>query len=110
MVNLNDTPSLLINQSTSENSWVILELEGERSNRSAIGARIQVAAGGRIYTDEVRSASGYYSSNGLRVHFGLGQARRVERIEIQWPSGTRQSFEDVQASRVIAIHERTGIR
>ena len=110
VVNLNDTPSLLINQSTSKNSWLILELEGERSNRSAIGARIQVAVGGRILTDEVRSASSYYSSNGLRVHFGLGQARRVERIEIQWPSGTRQRFEDVQAGRVIAIHERTGIR
>ncbi len=109
-VNLNDTPSLLINESTSENSWLILELEGERSNRSAVGARIQVAAGGRIQTDEVRSASSYYSSNGLRVHFGLGKESRAEWIEIQWPSGSRQRFEDVQARRVISVREGTGIR
>ena len=109
-VNLNDTPSLLINESTSENGWLILELEGESSNRSAIGARIQVAAGGRIQTDEVRSASSYYSSNGLRVHFGLGKESRAEWIEIQWPSGSRQRFEDVQARRVISVREGTGIR
>ena len=109
-INLNDTPSLLINESASENSWLILELEGESSNRSAIGARIQVAAGGRIQTDEVRSASSYYSSNGLRVHFGLGKESRAEWIEIQWPSGSRQRFEDVQARRVISIREGTGLR
>ena len=109
-INLNDTPSLLINESASENSWLILELEGESSNRSAIGARIQVAAGGRIQTDEVRSASSYYSSNGLRVHFGLGKESRAEWIKIQWPSGSRQRFEDVQARRVISIGEGTGIQ
>lgn len=109
-INLNDTPSLLINESASENSWLILELEGESSNRSAIGARIQVAAGGRIQTDEVRSASSYYSSNGLRVHFGLGKKSRAEWIEIQWPSGSRQRFEDLPVRRVVSVHEGTGIR
>ncbi len=109
VVSLNDTPSLLINQSPAGNNWLILELEGEKSNRSAIGARIQVTAGSRIHTDEVRSASSYYSSNGLRVHFGLSREKRVEAIEIRWPSGTRQRFEDVQANRVISIHETTGI-
>lgn len=109
-VNLNDTPSLLVNESAPENNWLILELEGEGSNRSAIGARIQVAAGGRIQTDEVRSASSYYSSNGLRVHFGLGKESRAEWMEIQWPSGSRQRFEDVQAGRVISVREGTGIR
>lgn len=109
-INLNDTPSLLVNESASENNWLILELEGEGSNRSAIGARIQVAAGGRIQTDEVRSASSYYSSNGLRVHFGLGKESRAEWIEIRWPSGSRQRFEDVQAGRVISVREGTGIR
>ena len=109
-INLNDTPSLLINESASENSWLILELEGESSNRSAIGARIQVAAGGRIQTDEVRSASSYYSSNGLRVHFGLGKESRAKWIEIQWPSGSRQKFEDLPVRRVVSVHEGTGIR
>ena len=109
-INLNDTPSLLINESASENSWLILELEGESSNRSAIGARIQVAAGGRVQTDEVRSASSYYSSNGLRVHFGLGKESRAEWIEIQWPSGSRQKFEDLPVRRVVSVHEGTGIR
>ena len=70
--NLNGPPTLLRNDGAGKNNWLILRLEGSTSNRSAIGARVRVAAGGRIQTDEVRSASSYYSSNGLRLHFGLG--------------------------------------
>jgi enediyne biosynthesis protein E4 len=110
VVNLNEIPSLLKNQGTSEKkNWVTLSLEGDRSNRSAIGAQVRVTAGGRTQTDEVRSASSYYSSNGLRLHFGLNTATEVERIEILWPSGARQVFRNVNVNRVVSIHESRGI-
>lgn len=110
VVNLNDVPSLLKNRSPNLQNWIILCLEGSRSNRSALGARVQLLAGGRLQTDEVRSASSYYSSSGLRLHFGLGKESRVERMEVYWPSGTRQVFEQIAANRVISIHETQGIR
>ena len=109
IANMNEVPSLLRNEGGDKNHWLILRLEGARSNRSAIGARIRLHSQGRIQTDEVRSASSYYSSNGLRVHFGLGAAKRADRIEISWPSGTQQVIENVAADRVVSIHERKGV-
>jgi enediyne biosynthesis protein E4 len=110
VVNLNDSPSLLKNQAKGKGNWVILQLEGSRSNRSAIGARVQLTTEGRLQTDEVRSASSYYSSNGLRLHFGLGRTAEIEKMEIFWPSRTRQVFENVRGNRVISVHETQGIR
>ena len=110
ITNLNDIPSLLRSESVSGNNWLAVRLEGVRSNRSGIGARVQIESGGRVQTDEVRSASSYYSSNGLAVHFGLGSSEQADRLEILWPSGTQQSFDNVQAGRVITVHESEGIR
>jgi hypothetical protein len=110
VVNLNDLPSLLRNDGAGKNKWLILRLEGSTSNRSAIGARVRVAAGGKIQTDEVRSASSYYSSNGLRLHFGLGAATQADHIDVYWPSGKHQVFQDIKADRVVAIHEERGIQ
>lgn len=106
IVNLNDVPSLLRNDSPGKQNWLTLELEGERSNRSAIGALIRVTAEGRSQSAEVRSGTSYYSSSGLRVHFGLGRATRVETIEISWPSGIQQMLRNVEANRVLSIRER----
>lgn len=110
VVNLNEAPSLLKNQAKHNGNWAILQLEGSRSNRSAIGARVQLTTEGRIQTDEVRSSSSFYSSCGLRLHFGLGSRQTIDKIEIVWPSGVRQSFENLPANRVIAVHETQGIR
>jgi hypothetical protein len=109
VVNLNDVPSLLKNQSKVRQNWLILWLEGSRSNRSGIGARVQLTAGGRVQTDEVRSASSFYSSSGLRLHFGLGREAKADRIEITWPSGYRQVLKEVPANRVFSIRETEGI-
>jgi hypothetical protein len=64
-----------------------------------------LTAGGRTQFDELRSGGSYLSQNDLRLHFGLGGAARVDRIEIQWPSGTRQTLRDVPADRVAVIEE-----
>ena len=78
----------------------MLKLAGTRSNRSALGAKVRLTAAGRTQIDEVRSGGSYLSQNDLRLHFGLGAAQRVDRIEIEWPSGARQTLRDVAADRV----------
>ena len=110
IVNLNEPPSLLKNTSDSKKNWMIVKLEGARSNRSAIGARVRLKVGDLLQSDEVRSASSYYSSSGLRLHFGLGTETEAKQLEVNWPSGTHQVFENVKGNRVVIIHESQGIQ
>jgi hypothetical protein len=107
--NLDGPPSLLRNDGGNRNHWILIKLVGTRSNRSAIGARVKLTANGRTQMDEVMSGSSYYSQNDLRLHFGLGEAARVERIEVNWPSGLRETFADVAANRLVVIQEGKGI-
>ena len=107
--NLDAAPSLFRNGVGNKNNWILIQCLGTRSNRSAIGARVTVVAGGRSQIDEVMSGSSYYSQNDLRLHFGLGQAARVERIEIRWPSGETESLSDVAGNQVVRIREGEGI-
>ena len=104
--NQNEPPSLLKQATRPANHWTLLQLTGSRSNRSALGARVKVTAGGRTQVDEVRSGGSYLSQNDLRLHFGLGAAQKMDRIEIEWPSGSRQTLRDVHADRVVQIAEK----
>jgi len=76
-----------------------------KSNRSAIGAQVRVTAEGHTQLDEVRSGGSYLSQNDLRLHFGLGSARKMERVEIRWPSGIRQVERNLDGGRVITLRE-----
>jgi hypothetical protein len=78
---------------------------GVKSNRSAIGARVRVTTEGWTQFDEVRSGGSYLSQNDLRLHFGIGTARRVDRVEIDWPSGAHQVETDLEVNRVLTITE-----
>lgn len=103
--NQGERPSLLRQIARPQGNWIILNLQGTRSNRSAIGARVRIKAGNFTQLDEVRSGGSYLSQNDLRLHFGLGPAKRVESIDIEWPSGTHQQLNNVEASRVVTITE-----
>jgi hypothetical protein len=103
--NQNEAPSLLKQESRPGNHWILLKLTGTQSNRSALGAKVRVIAGGRSQLDEVRSGGSYLSQNDLRLHFGLGATLHVDRIEVEWPSGMRQTLRDVAADRVVSIEE-----
>jgi len=106
LVNAQNEPPTLLKQSTKPaGNWVLLRLIGTQSNRSAIGARVRLIGGGLSQIGEVRSGGSYLSQNDLRLHFGLGAARRVDRIEITWPSGVHQVEEDLAPNRVITIRE-----
>jgi hypothetical protein len=110
VVNLDDRPTLLRNDTVSGNHWITLGLIGTKSNRSAIGARVRVTAGGRTQVSEVRSGGSYLSQNDRRAHFGLGAAERVEQVEIRWPSGQVEVVKDLPADRFYVAREAQGVR
>jgi hypothetical protein len=103
--NQNEAPSLLKQLSSPPGDWVILKLVGRASNRSAIGARVKLTAGGRAQYGEVRSGGSYLSQNDLRLHFGLAGAGTIQKLEISWPNGARQLLTDQPGNRIITIRE-----
>jgi len=104
LVNMNSTPSLLKNDGP-HGHYLNLSLTGTKSNRSAIGARAIVTAGGRKMIDEVMSGGSYYSQNSFTLHFGLGSCTRVDQVEIRWPSGIVQTVGPVGADQTLKIVE-----
>jgi hypothetical protein len=107
--NCNGRPSLLRNEQRLGRSWLSITLRGTRSNRAAIGARVIVRAGSLQQMREVKSGSSYLSQSDLRLHFGLGQAKVVDQIEVRWPSGKRQTFTQVAVPALICIDEDAGL-
>ncbi len=87
------------------NHWLHVTLEGVASNREGIDARVLVTAGGRTCLRERRNGEGFGCSNSPALEFGLGAAERVERLELRWPSGLVQSFDDVPLDARILVRE-----
>jgi hypothetical protein len=106
VINLNDRPSLFHNEGGTENHWITMQLKGTRSNRDAIGARVEIQAGGRTQVSEVRSGGSYLSQNDMRIHFGLGSASKVERIRIRWPNGNTEDLPGLNADQFVTITEK----
>ena len=114
IMNMNEAPLLLRNEYFSKNTrgpnnWLMLNLIGTKSNRSAIGARVTLKAGEQLQFQEVTSQSSYYSHNDHRLHFGLGQNQKADSIEIVWPSGDREVLDNVPANKIVNIKEGSGI-
>jgi hypothetical protein len=114
VMNMNEPPSLLRNEYNTErrrgpNNWLALKLTGTKSNRSAIGARVTVAVGARVQTQEVTSQSSYYSHNDQRLHFGMGPSLKADRIDIRWPTGKVETINDVAVNQVVKIKEGAGV-
>jgi hypothetical protein len=108
IVNENEPPSLLRNDVTGKNHWIKVKLNGVKSNRSAIGARVTVRCGGKTQTQEVLGQSSYLSVNDRRLHFGLGALATVD-IEIRWPLGQVEKVSGVAANQLIHVTEGAGI-
>jgi enediyne biosynthesis protein E4 len=106
--NVHDTPDLFLSRAPAANRWLLIRLIGTRSNRSAIGARVRVVTGGESQVHEVRGGGSYMSQNDLRVHAGLGSAAKVERVEVRWPIGTEEAWEDVASNQVLTLEEGRG--
>ncbi len=108
IVNLNEPPSLLRNDVQGDNHWIKFRLEGVKSNRSAIGARVLVTYGERRQAQEVLAQSGFLSSSDKRLHFGLGKVDKVD-VEVRWPNGARQRFPGLRTNQLVTINEAHGI-
>ena len=108
IINLNEAPSLLRNDVQGDAHWIKIKLVGVASNRSAIGARVLVHYGDKVQAQAVLSQSSFYSASDTRLHYGLGTISKVD-VEINWPSGARQSIQGVEADRLITIKEGIGI-
>lgn len=108
--NMNDKPSLWRNETRNSNSSISVKLWGTRSNRDAIGARVRVVTGKHEQIDEVHSGESVMSMSDLRLHFGLGNAQKVDLIEVRWPSTSHlERFTDVGVNKIISIREGLGI-
>jgi hypothetical protein len=93
------------NTVTPTNRWIEFELEGTKSNRSAIGAQITVFWNGQQQVQSVSGGSGFAAQNQRRLHFGLGKAPKIERAVIRWPSGIVQTLESLSADRLYQVKE-----
>ena len=105
LVNLGAKGALVHNVSPNTGHWVAIKLVGTKSNRDGIGARVEVYAGDRRWTAERVAGSGYLSQNDARLHFGLGEAKAIDKVVVKWPSGREQTLEKQGVDRVLTIEE-----
>jgi len=109
IADIDGAPMILRNRSVPGRHWVSFELAGTKSNRLALNARIKIVAGGMTQTDEIHSGGSYLSQNDLRVHFGLGAAKRIDSVEIRWPSGKVETISDLAIDQFYSVLEGEGI-
>ncbi len=107
--NIDGAPLILRNDGGNQKHWVTLELIGVKSNRLAIGSKVKAVAGPLVQVDEVRSGGSYLSQSDLRIHFGLGGADELDRVEVRWPSGRTEILQDLAAGRSYVIKEGEGL-
>ena len=110
MNNIDTTPTLLRNVVKNENHWVGFKLEGgPKGPRDAIGAKVFVTAGGVRQRADVFSGGSYGSSSDQRPHFGLGQATKVDKVEIDWPDGVKEEMAVPKVDCIYTVVEGKGI-
>jgi hypothetical protein len=102
---LSSPAEIWLNDSSNQNHWLDIKLQGTKSNRDGIGARVKLTAAGKTQYGFVSTVSGYASSSAGPVHFGLGDAKVADELEIRWPSGTTQLLKNVKADQILQVKE-----
>ena len=102
-------PLVLRPEGGASHHWVSFQLEGTKSNRLALNARVRVTTGRMVQLEEVRSGGSYLSQNDLRLHFGLGDYPRVDKAEVLWPDGRVENLANLAADRFYQIREGAGV-
>jgi hypothetical protein len=102
---LNGAPELLINHTQNQNHWITLNLIGVRSNRDGLGTKVEISTSLGVQFNQATTAVGYNSSSSKEVHFGLGNAATIDRIELRWLSGIVQTLTNVKADQKITVTE-----
>jgi hypothetical protein len=106
-INNGDEVDLLRNGGARDNNALTVRIVGTRSNRSGIGARIRLTAGGRTQVREVKAGSSYLGQSDLRAHFGIGGL--IDRLEVRWPAGETEVASNLAANQIITITEGKGV-
>jgi len=104
---INAPAEVWLNQSPGDNHWLEVKLEGTKSNRDGIGARIKLVTKSGAQYNHMSTSFGYASSSAGPVHFGLGTNSSAELVEVRWPSGRVQQLLHVPADRIVRVKEPT---
>jgi hypothetical protein len=105
IVNIDDIPSLLQNETREQGHWIALHVVGTTSNRDAIGARVVLTTGNRRQAKEVHPSGSFLSSNDPRLYFGMGEFARADEIHIIWPHGDEQRIHGARAGQILLVVE-----
>jgi hypothetical protein len=100
---------LFRNDGGNKNHWLCVKTVGTKANRNGIGAVVRIESAGGKQWSAVRSGSSYASQSDLALTFGLGKDTSVTNISVEWPSGTKQSFKNIPANKLVTIDEAKGI-
>jgi hypothetical protein len=96
-----------VNTTRTRNHWLAVKLRGHHSNRDGIGARIHIVTeSGASQWNRVTTSVGYAGSSESAAHFGLGKDRSVKLLEVQWPSGTKQTLHNLEVDSYFLVEER----
>jgi len=105
VLNTRSEPTVLRNNSSSQGHWLQIRLRGTRTNRDGIGACVKVITQDMSLIDEVHSGRGYQSHYGMRLHFGLGNRIKIDRVEVRWIGGKAEVFRNIEIDRLITLTE-----
>jgi hypothetical protein len=108
VANANAEPILYHNTAPRGSHWVQFLLRGTKSNREAVGAQLRLTAGGRTYLRFVDGGNGFAAQSNRRVHFGLGSAAKIDRLEVRWPSGVKETLAGLPVDTLHMIVEGKG--
>ena len=107
VTSLNEPVEIFMNRSPATNHWLLVRLVGTKSNRDGLGAKIKLTpAGGPVQYNHATTSLGFSAASDKRVHFGLGTASKIEKIEITWPSGIKQTLTGIAADQVLTVKEQ----
>ena len=107
--NVGDKAEVLRNDGGNRSNSILVRTVGSTSNRDGIGARLRLSVGGKILVRDVKAGSSYLAQNDRRVHFGLGNAVKADRLEIRWPGGAIDTIEGIEANQILTVQEGMGI-
>jgi hypothetical protein len=109
IINLGEPPTVLLNTTANQNQSVTLKLVQTKGNRNAVGARVVLRTSKRSQLQEVQAGASYLSQNDLRLHFGLGQGEKIERIEVRWTGGETEAVAGVAPNQIVTITQGKGV-
>jgi hypothetical protein len=107
VLNSHAPPTIMRNDTQNDNHWLQIRLKGNRCNTEAVGARVRVVTGDLTQVAELHGGRGYQSYFGSRLYFGLGEHDQVDRVEVRWPGGETEIFQDIPIDRIILLEEGT---